>query len=401
MRRQFADPELKTGERVERQVISYPGVYMRVVPELANCIVFMLAGKDMVRPSLSLLVLCGSKSFELDVERRTDWLLLARAQANLYHSMAERLATGDTSLLASTHAVSSGLKVYVSTRTVAGIEVFRRTLGGHGMMAATGVGRVFATELPAQTYEGENGVLSLQVARAALKSLAAASQGGDRARALVAESPFDAYLGALAPRPQLPVAAPSSGTDAQWTDRAFLTRLLALRAALSVVRLAERMQRDGAKFGDLSWECNAVSDAVVEAFLAKRTGEMLDQLEGAGDRERDVMQRVVNLVRPGPSLSLSLPLAPSADSPFTQTPAVPPLDPHQRARAPPRAVDPRPLVGRPAPRRPGPRRAGAPARPRRPHRQLWLLGLGARHDGAFARSLPHSLSLSLSRGRPA
>jgi len=53
VRRQFADPELKTGERVERQVISYPGVYMRVVPELANCIVFMLAGKDMVRPSLS------------------------------------------------------------------------------------------------------------------------------------------------------------------------------------------------------------------------------------------------------------------------------------------------------------------------------------------------------------
>jgi len=50
MRRQFADPELNPGEeRVEKQVISYPGVYMRVVPELANCIVFMLAGKDMVR----------------------------------------------------------------------------------------------------------------------------------------------------------------------------------------------------------------------------------------------------------------------------------------------------------------------------------------------------------------
>ncbi|GAA5923231.1 hypothetical protein JCM3775_007473 [Rhodotorula graminis] len=290
MRRQFADPEVKTGERVERQVISYPGVYMRVVPELANCIVFMLAGKDM---------------------------------ANLYHSMAERLATGDTSLLASTHAVSSGLKVYVSTRTVAGIEVFRRSMGGHGMMAASGVGRVFATELPAQTYEGENGVLSLQVARAALKSLAIAARGGDRAKALVAESPFDAYLGALSPRPaSLPVAAPSTGADAQWTDRAFLTRLLALRAALSVERLAERMQRDGAKFGDLSWECNAVSDAVVEAFLAKRTGEMLEQLEGAGDRERDVMQRVVNLFllstlvnALAPLLELSI-LAPSSAAPL-------------------------------------------------------------------------------------
>ncbi|TNY20196.1 hypothetical protein DMC30DRAFT_447253 [Rhodotorula diobovata] len=287
MRRQFADPELNPGEeRVEKQVISYPGVYMRVVPELANCIVFMLAGKDM---------------------------------ANLYHSMASRLSTGDTSLLASTHAVSSGLKVYVSTRVVAGIEVFRRSMGGHGMLASSGVGRVFATELPAQTYEGENGVLSLQVARAALKSLAAAvaaKGGSNHSKAKLATSPFDAYLSALDPRPALPVQAPS--TPEGWTDRAFLTRLLALRAALSVVRLADQMRSAGKKFGDLSWECADVSDAVVEAFLAKRTGEMLDALEGAGDKERDVMQRVVTLFllstltnALAPLLELSI-LAPSA-----------------------------------------------------------------------------------------
>lgn len=215
--------------------------------------------------------------------------------------MASRLSTGDTSLLASTHAVSSGLKVYVSTRVVAGIEVFRRSMGGHGMLASSGVGRVFATELPAQTYEGENGVLSLQVARAALKSLAAAAAakgGSNDHKAKLATSPFDAYLSALDPRPALPVQAPS--TPEGWTDRAFLTRLLALRAALSVVRLADQMRSAGKKFGDLSWECADVSDAVVEAFLAKRTGEMLDALEGAGDKERDVMQRVVTLVRPPP-----------------------------------------------------------------------------------------------------
>lgn len=52
MRRQFADPDLKPGDEgfgQEKQVISYPGVYRRVLPVLARTIVFMTAGKDMVR----------------------------------------------------------------------------------------------------------------------------------------------------------------------------------------------------------------------------------------------------------------------------------------------------------------------------------------------------------------
>lgn len=126
MRRQFADPELKPGEPqhgIEKQVITYPAVYMRVIPQLANCIVFMTMGKDM---------------------------------ANLYHSMSAQLASGDTALLAETHAVSSGLKTYVSSGVVDGTEVLRRAMGGHGFLASSGVGRIFATELPSATYEGDN-----------------------------------------------------------------------------------------------------------------------------------------------------------------------------------------------------------------------------------------------------
>ncbi|GAA6046781.1 hypothetical protein JCM3770_005640 [Rhodotorula araucariae] len=263
MRRQFADPELKPGDEghgVERQVITYPGVYMRVVPELVNSIVFMLAGKDM---------------------------------AKLYHSMSSQLAGGDTTLLASTHAVSSGLKTYASSHVVDGIEVLRRAMGGHGFLASSGVGRIFATELPSRTYEGENGVLDLQVARAALKSFAAARSRNAPAAAPAAaaaeSSPFDAYLAALQPRPHLPL---EGATALDWTDGATLTRVLALRAALSVERLAAQMAA-GRRFGELSWECKGVSEAVVEAFLARRCGEMLEGLDGAGPRERDVMQRVV------------------------------------------------------------------------------------------------------------
>lgn len=69
--------------------------------------------------------------------------------------MAAQLVDGNTTLLAETHAVSSGLKSYVSSAVVDGAEVVRRAMGGHGFMDAAGVGRIYATNLPAVTYEGE------------------------------------------------------------------------------------------------------------------------------------------------------------------------------------------------------------------------------------------------------
>jgi len=148
MRRQFADPDLKPGEPgfgKERQVISYPGVYRRVLPVLAKTIVFITAGKDMVRnstPPSPALSVSLTRSFRL--------------QSNLYESMSSQLASGNTTLLAETHAVSSGLKTYVSSNVVEGIETVRRAMGGHGFLASSGVGRIYASELPSATYEGDN-----------------------------------------------------------------------------------------------------------------------------------------------------------------------------------------------------------------------------------------------------
>jgi hypothetical protein len=51
-RRQFADPELREGEKgfgVEKQVILYPSTYMRIIPHVVNAIVFSTVGKSMVR----------------------------------------------------------------------------------------------------------------------------------------------------------------------------------------------------------------------------------------------------------------------------------------------------------------------------------------------------------------
>ncbi|GAA5931019.1 uncharacterized protein JCM15063_002522 [Sporobolomyces koalae] len=259
VRRQFADPELKPGEPgfgQEKQVITYPGVYRRVLPVLAKTIVFMTAGKDM---------------------------------SNLFDEMSSQLSTGDTTLLAETHAVSSGLKSYVSTNVVEGIETVRRAMGGHGFLASSGVGRIYASELPSATYEGDNYILHLQVARAALKSL----RGFVASPKTAQLSPSSAYLAHLSPAPKLPVSPPRS-----WLDLSFLSHLLELRAALSVAHLAKMMDHNGKKFSELSWESVPVSQAVVEAFLARRMVEAIETpqgllSEGAGSAEKEVFRKII------------------------------------------------------------------------------------------------------------
>lgn len=55
------------------------------------------------------------------------------------------------SLLSEMHAITSGLKVMVTTTTVRDIEDARRSMGGHGYSAYADLGRVYANYLPGPT----------------------------------------------------------------------------------------------------------------------------------------------------------------------------------------------------------------------------------------------------------
>lgn len=141
-------------------------------------------------------------------------------------------------------------------------------------------------------------ILNLQVARSALKAFGAVVAAKSAQDAQYRLTPSSAYLSSLVPPPQLPLAAPQS--TANWTTHASLLRLLSLRAALTVARVARFMQQ-GKQFGDLSWECVTLSEAVVEAFLAK---VMVDALGkngslasgGGGSNEQKVLERIVTFV---------------------------------------------------------------------------------------------------------
>ena len=70
-----------------------------------------------------------------------------------------------TDLLADLHATSCGLKALASTTAAEGLEVCRRVCGGHGYSSFSGIGSLYADYLPTTTWEGDNYMLTQQVAR--------------------------------------------------------------------------------------------------------------------------------------------------------------------------------------------------------------------------------------------
>lgn len=93
-----------------------------------------------------------------------DWLKI------LYTDVTKKLQSGDFSILPEVHACTAGLKSLTTTVTADGIEECRKLCGGHGYLCSSGLPELFAVYVPACTYEGDNIVLLLQVARFLMKT---------------------------------------------------------------------------------------------------------------------------------------------------------------------------------------------------------------------------------------
>ncbi|KAI0673208.1 acyl-CoA oxidase [Trametes maxima] len=240
----------KGTDGLERQVITYPSVYYRLLPPLARAYVFIVLGRN-----------------------------LARAFAD----MSTRLASGDTSMLAEMHATTSGLKALVSTVAIEDLETARRSMGGHGFSDFAGVGRLYADYLPGATFEGDNFVLDQQVVRAALKAYDALVVR--KTRSVASLTPSSAYLrlivqGQLAPDVQ-------SATAGGWEDPKTAILILEKRAAAMV---AERARHQGDP--DASSD-QRVARAVTDAFVAVQVGQIIHSLEGhLGERNVAVLKKL-------------------------------------------------------------------------------------------------------------
>ncbi|KAJ7589575.1 peroxisomal oxidase [Mycena floridula] len=230
------------GGTPERPVISYPSTSERLIPILARAYMFIELGKAL------------TKSFEL---------------------LQTRLTAGDTSLLADQHIILSGLKVFCSASSIADIETARRSMGGHGYSAFSGLGNSYADLVPSATYEGDNFVLDNQVLRGAVKAfrLAEAEQ-----RSTLSES--SRYLRLLQQVPPL-LDQPKC-----WSNPETSILLLEWRAALLVAQAAKDPDT-----------CTAqrVSKAVTEAYVAARVGEMIQGSGGLPTKEIPVLAALLNL----------------------------------------------------------------------------------------------------------
>ncbi|KIW06482.1 uncharacterized protein PV09_02918 [Verruconis gallopava] len=133
IRRQFHDQDSKDSASPETQVLDYSTVQIRVLPLLATVFALHYTGKAM-------------------------WDLYQRTRGA--HSL-----DSDNAQLRELHSTSAGLKSLATELSANGIEICRRAMGGHGFGGATGLISLNNDWLSKPTVEGDNWMITQQVAR--------------------------------------------------------------------------------------------------------------------------------------------------------------------------------------------------------------------------------------------
>ncbi|KAK5697184.1 hypothetical protein LTR97_007319 [Elasticomyces elasticus] len=157
VRRQFQDRDAPSDAGGENQVLNYTTVQIRLLPLLATTFALHFTGKAMMA-----LYAASQKKMSQDAGK------VGSKSATRGAGPEETVPGSD--LLADLHATSCGLKSLASYTAVEGLEVCRRACGGHGYSSFAGIGSWYADYLPTATWEGDNYMLTQQVARYLLKS---------------------------------------------------------------------------------------------------------------------------------------------------------------------------------------------------------------------------------------
>ncbi|CEI66178.1 Peroxisomal acyl-coenzyme A oxidase 1 [Fusarium venenatum] len=163
VRRQFQDRDA-SGEVGENQVLNYTMVQHRLLPLLASSYALHFTGRAMIN------------LYNANQKRMAQSRDASDANSNKRGPGPEELSPGSDHL-ADLHAISCSLKAFASTTAAEGLEVCRRACGGHGYSAFSGIGSWYADYLPTVTWEGDNYMLTQQVARYLLKSARAVLAG--------------------------------------------------------------------------------------------------------------------------------------------------------------------------------------------------------------------------------
>jgi acyl-CoA oxidase len=148
VRRQFQDRDADA-HAGENQVLNYKMVQVRLLPLLASMYALHFTGRGMMRL----------------YEQNQSQMKAANSPGQDSRGAGPEELRASANLLADLHATSCGLKALASTTAGEGLEVCRRACGGHGYSSYSGIGAWYSDYLPTLTWEGDNYMLTQQVAR--------------------------------------------------------------------------------------------------------------------------------------------------------------------------------------------------------------------------------------------
>ena len=97
--------------------------------------------------------------------------LAANSVWEMYNTIQNEIEQGLYDNLPELHALSCSIKVLVTSESAKAADQLRRACGGHGFMSSSNLPGIFGLITAACTYEGENTVLLLQIARYLVKVL--------------------------------------------------------------------------------------------------------------------------------------------------------------------------------------------------------------------------------------
>ncbi|KAK4434875.1 Peroxisomal acyl-coenzyme A oxidase 1 [Sesamum alatum] len=172
----------------------------------------------------------------------------------LYMDVTQRLQSDDFSTLPEAHACTAGLKSLTTSATADGIEECRKLCGGHGYLCSSGLPELFAVYVPACTYEGDNIVLLLQVARFLMKTVSQLGTGKQPVGTI-------AYMGRIEHLMQCRCNVQSAE---EWLKPGQILEAFEARAA----RMSVSCARNLSKFGNPEEGFLELSADLVEAAVA-------------------------------------------------------------------------------------------------------------------------------------
>jgi len=200
----------------------------------------------------------------------------------MYQKVMGQIRQGNTEALADLHAVASGMKAVSTFQTALGIEQCRMACGGHGYSLASGLPQVYSVAVGGCTYEGENMVLLLQLARYLRKRAAEMKSGGPKET----PSPLGEFLFKTGPKvSRIGTNTPPGDYEPLYESFEHVARRLTLEAFEKTEKLKRQGLSTEIAINNSAVDWRRASHAFTRVALARIFGSQVKTCDDRGTQE--------------------------------------------------------------------------------------------------------------------